>query len=90
VRRRGLTGISSPVYADDRDVLKQDQIRRDLLDRPRCEAYDDDPSFPFDAFQAGYDQALRSSEKAVDHSASLIETGMGVETEILAELTTGS
>jgi hypothetical protein len=47
------------MYADDRDVLQQDQVRWDLLDRPRCEADDDDPSFPLDAFQAGYDQALR-------------------------------
>ena len=59
MRQRGLTGISSPVYADDGDVLQQDQIRRDLLDRPRCEAYDHHSGFPFDAFQAGYDQALR-------------------------------
>jgi hypothetical protein len=47
------------MYADDRDVFQQDQIRRNLLDRPRCEANDHDPGFPFNAFQAGYDQALQ-------------------------------
>lgn len=46
------------MYPDDGDILQQDQIRRDLLDRPRRKAYDDDPRLPPYAFQGRYHQAL--------------------------------
>jgi hypothetical protein len=60
-----LTGIGSPVDPDDGNVLEEDQISRDLLDRPCCEPYNDHSSFPSHAFQTGHDQTLcvfRSSQ----------------------------
>ncbi len=59
-----LTKISTPMNAHYTDILQQDQIRRNFLDRTSSESYDEQSSVPSADFERGYEETLMNGSRS--------------------------